>query len=486
MTDRPLTPPPAEDGSAPGAAMDRRIVYPRRKRRRALLIAGGGTAAAALAALGLSRLPPPGSLSVKAAELQVAPAADAPFQDYLPVRGAVAPLHTTYVTAVSGGQVDKVLVLDGSPVPAGAALATLTNPQLKLDVTSKEADIAGRLGDVSAQSLSLEKNRLDAEGQVSQASFDLLKAEHDYDIRKQLHDKNIVSDAELKTYADTAAYDRARLAQLRAGQAQQAGLASVQGAEIARTNTGLRQSLDVVRASLDALVIRAPVAGRLTDFQLQPGQSLKAGDPAGQIDSEGAYKLTADVDEYYLRLPGAVGRRQGSLHLRTAHHHGKEEMKRLAHHGIATRLPRGMFVEQRLVERQECFGSSQLASREKVPPRHELSEGRITRAPTQERQAHLNPIVLGGFDDVVAGSVPLVGPDQEQFVPAHIRGNSFDPPRHLAMHHVEDFEHSGVSMIEEGRGPRRVVTDVSDETKLWNEQLGSFRSFTDSVAAIFD
>ena len=252
------------------------------------------------AVLALRLLPPPGSLTVKAADLQVATAAEAPFQDYLPVRGAVAPLRTVFVTAVSGGQVDKVLVLDGSKVPAGAALATLTNPQLKLDVTSKEADIAGKLGDVSAQSLSLEKNRLDAEGQVSQAAFDLLKAEHDYDIRKQLHDKDIVSDAELKTYADTAAYDRARLAQLKAGQSQQAGLASLQGAEIARTNTGLRQSLEVVRSSLDALVIHAPVAGRLTDFQLQPGQSLKAGDPAGQIDSEGAYKLTADVDEYYL------------------------------------------------------------------------------------------------------------------------------------------------------------------------------------------
>ncbi|WP_217433881.1 efflux RND transporter periplasmic adaptor subunit [Caulobacter sp. S45] len=304
MTDRPLIPSPSA-GAEPlpaggGAAMDRRIERPHRKLQRTLLVALCGGALLALAAAGLIRLPPSGSLSVKAADLQVATAAEAPFQDYLPVRGAVAPLHTTYVTAVSGGQIDKVLVLDGVQVPAGAALATLTNPQLKLDVTSKEADIAGRLGDVSAQSLSLEKNRLDAEGQVSQASFDLLKAEHDYDIRKQLHDKDIVSDAELKTYADTAAYDRARLAQLRAGQTQQAGLASIQSAEISRTNAGLRQSLDVVRSSLDALVIRAPVAGRLTDFQLQPGQSLKLGDPAGQIDSEGAYKLTADVDEYYL------------------------------------------------------------------------------------------------------------------------------------------------------------------------------------------
>ncbi len=278
--------------------MDRRVEKPRRSRR--VWLAVGGLALGAAAVAVVLRLPPPGSLSVKASDLQIATAEDAPFQDYLPVRGEVAPLHTVYVTAVVGGQVDKVLVLDGAEVAAGAALASLSNPQLKLDVVSKEADIAGRLGEASGQSLALEKNRLDAQGQVSQAAFDLLKAEHDYDVRKQLHDKDIVSDAELKTYADTAAYDRARLTQLKAGQQQQASLAGLQGAEIGRTDTSLEDSLSVVRSSLDALTIRAPVAGRLTDFQLQPGQSLKLGDPAGQIDSEGAYKLTADVDEFYL------------------------------------------------------------------------------------------------------------------------------------------------------------------------------------------
>jgi HlyD family secretion protein len=42
------------------------------------------------------------------------------------------------------------------------------------------------------------------------------------------------------------------------------------------------------------------VKGRLTNFVLQPGQSLKAGDTVGQVDSEGAYKLTAELDEFYL------------------------------------------------------------------------------------------------------------------------------------------------------------------------------------------
>ena len=35
-------------------------------------------------------------------------------------------------------------------------------------------------------------------------------------------------------------------------------------------------------------------------FTIQPGQALKPGDAAGQVDSEGAWKLVADVDQFFL------------------------------------------------------------------------------------------------------------------------------------------------------------------------------------------
>jgi HlyD family secretion protein len=280
--------------------MDRRLERPRRKHRRLVLAVGGAAVLLAAIGLGIGLLPPPGSLAVKASDLETGEVRTAPFQDYLPVRAEVAPLHTVYVTAVEGGQVEKVLVLDGTEVAAGTALASLTNPTLKLDVTSREADIAGKLGDASAQQLSLERNRLDREKEISETSYDLLKAEQDLQVRRALHDQGFVSDAEVKTFADQAAYYRSRLAELKTGQKQEDAIAGAQAAQLRQTSGRLDSNLGVVRSSLDALNVRAPVAGRLTDFTLEPGQSLKAGDPVGQIDSEGAYKLTADVDEFYL------------------------------------------------------------------------------------------------------------------------------------------------------------------------------------------
>jgi HlyD family secretion protein len=278
--------------------MDRRIARP--KGRRQLLWIGGGAAAVITLLLAIFLLPPPGSLTVKSGDIEIGEVKPAPFQDYLPVRAEVAPLRTVYLSAVSGGQVDKLLALDGAEVAAGTALATLTNPQLELDVTSKEADIAGRLGDTSAQQLALERSRLDSQKEISDTNYNLLKARHDLEVRQRLHDQGFVSDAEVKTYAADAAYYAARLDALKSGQTRETAIAAAQADQIAKTGQRLKGNLGVVESSLGALTLRAPTAGRLTGFTLQIGQTLKAGDAVGQIDSEGAYKLTADVDEFYL------------------------------------------------------------------------------------------------------------------------------------------------------------------------------------------
>jgi HlyD family secretion protein len=62
----------------------------------------------------------------------------------------------------------------------------------------------------------------------------------------------------------------------------------------------LNSSMGIARTSLGQLSIRAPVTGQLSGFDIQLGQSLQQGERIGQIDSAGADKLQADVDEFYL------------------------------------------------------------------------------------------------------------------------------------------------------------------------------------------
>jgi len=279
--------------------MDRRVDRPATPwwRNRRVLIAVALVVAAALV---WRFLPASGSTDMAVADVETGVVERAPFADYLPVRATVAPRVTTLVGVLSGGQVEKLLVQDGMMVVEGQPLATLANPTLKLDVLTREAQIASQLGSVAGENLGIERNRLDRAGQIAQANYDLIKARRELGIRQQLHDKGFVSDAGVRSFAEEAAYQEKRLAQLQSGGAAEARITATQGQRLDDTRGRLESNLTAVRAGLDALVIRAPAGGRLTNFTIQPGQTLKAGDPAGQVDSEGSWKLEADVDEYYL------------------------------------------------------------------------------------------------------------------------------------------------------------------------------------------
>lgn len=283
-----------------GAAMDRRIERPHAARRK-WIIRGS---LALLAIVGAAALywviPGSDTLRIDSEAIRTGTVERAPFQDYVPLRAEVVPLDTVYITAVQGGQVDRVIASDGGLIARGQPLAQLTNPALELEVASRSADIAGQLSNISGQRLSVQRNRLDSDQDVAAARNALLKVEHDYRVKKFLFDKDIVNEAALEPLENELAFQREQVDALQESRSQERAVIADQVARIGDTAGQLRASLAMVRGSLSALTLRAPVAGRLTAFALQPGQAVNPGDPIGQIDSEGAWKLKAEVDQFYL------------------------------------------------------------------------------------------------------------------------------------------------------------------------------------------
>ena len=67
------------------------------------------------------------------------------FDDYIPVRGQVAPLKTVFLDAIEGGRVEAIYVEDGAQVKAGDLIVELSNTQLQLDVIAREAEVTEQL-----------------------------------------------------------------------------------------------------------------------------------------------------------------------------------------------------------------------------------------------------------------------------------------------------------------------------------------------------
>ena len=56
----------------------------------------------------------------------------------------------------------------------------------------------------------------------------------------------------------------------------------------------------ISRKNLDALNVRAPIAGKVSGLIVEVGQSIARGGRIGQLDDPANFKLRASLDEYYL------------------------------------------------------------------------------------------------------------------------------------------------------------------------------------------
>jgi HlyD family secretion protein len=281
-----------------GGAMDKVVVRKRLDRR--IVIAGAAAAALLLLTIFWLFAPRADSMTIARDRLTISQAQSGTFDDFLPVRARVTPLLTVYLDAVEGGQVQKKLVEDGAQVSQGQLPAVLSNAELQLSTLEKQAEVEQQLNNMRSQELALANTRSANLRDLNQAQTDLAKARRQYDLYKPLAEKGFVSSKTFNDARDDLHYQTSRLEILKRTIAQTEAMQTSQLRQLRIAASSLNSSMGVAQSSLGQLNIRAPVAGQLSGFDIQLGQSLQQGERIGQIDSAGGDKLQADVDEYYL------------------------------------------------------------------------------------------------------------------------------------------------------------------------------------------
>lgn len=281
-----------------GGAMDRPVERKRIDRR--ILIAGGVVAALLLIFAFLRFAPSSDSQTVAADRVTISPVTSGVFEDFLPLRARVTPLVTVYLDAVEGGRVEELYVEDGATVAKGQLLAKLSNADLLLSTLARQTEVEQQLNNMRSQELALAQTRLANERALIEADLDRRKAKRLYDVQRPLAEKGYVAGKVVRDTADDLEYQMRRTEVIRRGNATDERLQSSQLRQLRASSASLQTSLGVARSSLDALNLRAPVAGTLTAFSIQLGQSMQKGERLGQIDSPGRNKLVAGIDEFYL------------------------------------------------------------------------------------------------------------------------------------------------------------------------------------------
>jgi HlyD family secretion protein len=207
-----------------------------------------------------------------------------PFEDFIAVRGAVAPLITDYLTTDQGGTVSRVLVEDGAMVKKGEPLVLLSNPTLQLSVAS--------------QQLAFEQTRFKYQHDLLDIEHQIAKLKNDLARDKILLDGNAIAPSTYKQEQQDYDYNVKLRAEIMASRDVEQNVRATQLTQ--GQSDGKAGSAAVANASVDALTIRAPMDGQLSALDAEVGQAKSQGAVLGQVNSQDRFKLTAQVDEFYL------------------------------------------------------------------------------------------------------------------------------------------------------------------------------------------
>jgi HlyD family secretion protein len=278
-----------------GAAMDR----PLPKRRPNYLIVAisvlvllGGIAA-------ISQLVPHG-LQVAEGDIRIATVQQGMFHNDVVVRSTAAPLHTIMLDALESGRVEEVLVNDGALVEKDALLFRLSNPQLRLNLVAREADRAQQISNLSALRVSIETSQTEHQRHVLDLNFALTQAEKQYARNATLAKTGVIAVVTLEESQDRLAQQRQTLEDEQTRAVIEMRIKRDGARQMAQAIDQLDAGLKVVNDAIEGLAVRAPIAGRLTDFRLQMGEIVKSEQRIGRIDDPNQFKLTAQIDEYFL------------------------------------------------------------------------------------------------------------------------------------------------------------------------------------------
>ena len=240
------------------------------------------------------------TVRLPAAQVTVATVEKGIFHDLIPLRASVVPRDTVYVDAIDGGRVDRVFVEPGDMVRAGQPMLELSNTNLALQVIQQESQINQAISELQQNEIALEQNQLANDRALAEIDYNLVRLGRAAGRREELATKGALSLEQRDVASDELGYyKRLRPIQAESG-TRQSALRERLLPSIHQQLEILRGNLAVVHDKLNGLVIRAPIAGKVSAIDLKVGEIRSSGQRLAEVTPQTGMKLNADIDEFYL------------------------------------------------------------------------------------------------------------------------------------------------------------------------------------------
>jgi HlyD family secretion protein len=243
--------------------------------------------------LGLGRAAP----SVARSELWIDSAARGEMKREIRANGVLLPRDIRWIVAGATASVQAVVVQPGSTVQADTLLLELHNPELQVNQQKARATLAAASADVAAMRAALTSQLLDQQSLRAQAESDWQLARIKAQANQRAFDGGAISSIELQQsrISETQTGKRAQIEAQREAAFRQ-NMAAQLGAAQARRDEAA-SALQVASRQVDALQVRAGIAGVLQQVEVEPGQQVEAGAKLARVARPGALIARLQVPE---------------------------------------------------------------------------------------------------------------------------------------------------------------------------------------------
>jgi HlyD family secretion protein len=251
-------------------------MYGIRKRRRLRFMTSGGVLVMAVLAVLVWRLGPAlpiadrGSLWIDAVQ-------QGDMLREVRATGTLVPREIRWLAASTHAQVEKILVWPGTSVQPDTVLMQLSDPQAEDALRNAQAQVAAAQAEVAARRAELESQLLDQRSALAQAQSDYASAKVKADadtiaIKAQVIPRVQYEQGQiaLKQLHEHVQIEQQRVAAFAAS--MKARLDAVQAAVVQQ-----QSNLQLRRRQVDALQVKAGIAGVLQEVAVQEGAQVAAG-----------------------------------------------------------------------------------------------------------------------------------------------------------------------------------------------------------------
>lgn len=239
------------------------------------------------------------SLNVKAERLTISDVKRGPFQEFIPVMGNVLPYYY-YLTAVEGGTVEEIYLEAGTKIEKGDPILRLANTDILINMMWREAELFQQINNLRNTRLDMERVRLNLNQQLALVENNLQQQKRVFERYKELIKDDLISQHEYELARDQYEYLVKNKDLTVESQTKDLEFRQMQVDALEGQVTRMSSNLEIIRSRLENLTIKAPVSGYLVSLDAEIGQSKRAGEDLGQIDTLEGYRIRAGIDEHYI------------------------------------------------------------------------------------------------------------------------------------------------------------------------------------------